>query len=646
MPDNAQSGTPQGAVFLSYASQDAEAARRICEALRQAGVEVWFDQSELRGGDAWDRNIRRQIRECALFVPVISAATQSRAEGYFRLEWKLAVDRSHLLADDHPFLFPVAIGDITEATARVPDKFRDVQWTRLKLDETPSEMAGRVARLLGGSAPEPRRPGSRSPVERAAPARAWRPPAWLMWAGAVLAGLIAIIEFRPRRSPEEIARLVSMAQSIAEKADSNASTGPSAAATPQSDARQLVQRAHDLFETLDANRNDFALASDLLKRAMDEDGDDAEVWAAQSQLNIWYVMRGFEVTDERKEAARAAAERALRLDSRSFEARLAHALMGGDDVAWLRESEPARRELHGERPNDKRVLRALANAVDRQGRVDEAAALLDESAALPGGDPLALYNKSLNLLWVGRIAEAERALRASLAQGPFSGSTLMSAWYAMALHADLDRARSILAQLPLAALQEDRGCIFAYTIYECQRDQDAALACLRAVPRDWINDNWYRGPKGLLTGEAMKLAGRPEAAAVEWRAALSLVEGRLAADGNNPYLLYNRAHLLADLGEQDAAERQLSAALQLSGVDAAGKTLMSFPGITVCALVGRRTEAIRQIILRLDQPNHAINFTAAMLRLDPRWDLLRAEPAFAQLLAAEDALEKGPKWRN
>ena len=43
------------AVFLSYASQDAEAARRICDALRAAGIEVWFDQSELRGGDGWDR---------------------------------------------------------------------------------------------------------------------------------------------------------------------------------------------------------------------------------------------------------------------------------------------------------------------------------------------------------------------------------------------------------------------------------------------------------------------------------------------------------------------------------------------------------------------------------------------------------------
>lgn len=57
------------AVFISYASQDAQAAQRICEALRAAGIEVWFDLSELRGGEAWDHSIRRQIKSCALFVP-------------------------------------------------------------------------------------------------------------------------------------------------------------------------------------------------------------------------------------------------------------------------------------------------------------------------------------------------------------------------------------------------------------------------------------------------------------------------------------------------------------------------------------------------------------------------------------------------
>ena len=42
---NVERSAPHGAVFLSYASQDAEAARRICDVLRAAGVEVWFDPS-------------------------------------------------------------------------------------------------------------------------------------------------------------------------------------------------------------------------------------------------------------------------------------------------------------------------------------------------------------------------------------------------------------------------------------------------------------------------------------------------------------------------------------------------------------------------------------------------------------------------
>ena len=79
------------AVFLSYASQDAEAARRICESLRSGGVEVWFDaDGGLEHGDEWDAKIRRQIKECVLFIPVISANTQARHEGYFRIEWELA----------------------------------------------------------------------------------------------------------------------------------------------------------------------------------------------------------------------------------------------------------------------------------------------------------------------------------------------------------------------------------------------------------------------------------------------------------------------------------------------------------------------------------------------------------------------------
>jgi hypothetical protein len=97
MPDATPSAGSR-AIFLSYSREDAEAARRVADALRAFGVEVWFDQNELRGGDAWDAKIKRQIRECSLFVPIISKHTQSRFEGYFRREWKLGVERTHDMA--------------------------------------------------------------------------------------------------------------------------------------------------------------------------------------------------------------------------------------------------------------------------------------------------------------------------------------------------------------------------------------------------------------------------------------------------------------------------------------------------------------------------------------------------------------------
>jgi len=146
--DGASVTDPAKAVFLSYASQDAQAAQKICEALRAAGIPVFFDRSELRGGDAWDQKIRHQIHDCALFMPVVSQHTQERLEGYFRLEWKLAVDRSHLMATERPFLVPVVVDGTRDQEAFVPDAFRALQWTRLPGGDTPPAFAERIKRLL------------------------------------------------------------------------------------------------------------------------------------------------------------------------------------------------------------------------------------------------------------------------------------------------------------------------------------------------------------------------------------------------------------------------------------------------------------------------------------------------------------------
>lgn len=192
---------PSHAVFLSYASQDAQAAQRICDALRAAGIEVWFDQSELRGGDAWDQSIRRQIKNCALFVAIISKNTHDRDEGYFRLEWKLAVDRCHLMAADRTFLLPVVIDATRDDDERVPERFLDIQWTRLPGGETPPAFVERIRRLLAPAVPHAwasRHEETHSLSAATAPAKALGSASWSkrglpITAAVVILGAVAYL---------------------------------------------------------------------------------------------------------------------------------------------------------------------------------------------------------------------------------------------------------------------------------------------------------------------------------------------------------------------------------------------------------------------------------------------------------------------
>lgn len=199
MPEDT-STTGSRAVFLSYSREDTEAARRIADALRAFGMEVWFDQNELRGGDSWDAKIKKQIRECSLFLPIISTHTQSRVEGYFRREWKLGVERTHDMAGGVAFITPVVIDDTLESAALVPDEFMRYQWTRLPHGVPSPEFVGQVKRILeapkqAAAAVPIRAPAAQAAAPAATPTQSKAPlPGWV-WgaAGAVVVGIGAAL---------------------------------------------------------------------------------------------------------------------------------------------------------------------------------------------------------------------------------------------------------------------------------------------------------------------------------------------------------------------------------------------------------------------------------------------------------------------
>jgi tetratricopeptide (TPR) repeat protein len=612
MPDSPL--TPKGAVFLSYASQDAEAARRICEALRGAGVEVWFDQSELRGGDAWDQSIRKQIKQCALFMPVISAHTQERAEGYFRLEWHLAEQRSQLIAKGRPFIVPVNVDGTNDHGALVPDAFLAVQWSKLPGGETPPAFCERVKKLLAGPPSETGHPApalaGHSLPRRAKASRTWVLPAL---AGAIVCSVLAV--WQPWRSAEKPPQ------------------APQAAPSP-SEAQQLVARAWDQLNKVELGPGELEIADGFCRHATELEPANADAWAAWSQVDSWYIYHNFDTSKGRQDAARSCAARALELAPGSYEARLAQACYlvrgatagtgKGEVSTFAPEANKLLRQLLGENPGEPRALFALAilqrNLGDRVGA--------DASFMRLANNPrfsAAAWNE---LAWmdyrVGSFSSIGKPLARSIAIQPFWGNLGLKVFVSLDWIGDPASARAAMDEIPATVMQSDFGASIAFFVFTYQRKPDDWLKFSKGIRRDWIQSNNGTGPLAAYNGFAQKMAGRNEAARIEWQTALKLVEHGLADQPTEAGFLRLKGELLTDLGDFAEAEKALNQAEELSGKRTKRLDLN-------LRIAEGQLDAAMDI---LDSQHYV---TAANLRLDPDYDSLRNLPRFKSLLAQAEA---------
>lgn len=132
-------GSAAGCVFISYAAQDRPAAIRLRDALTSAGIDVWMDDQRLDAGAAYDRVIEDAIKQCVLFIPVVSRNTEARDEGYFRREWRLADERTHRLSSRRRFIVPITIDGVSASASETPPSFRQLTWGKAPGGE-PSEV--------------------------------------------------------------------------------------------------------------------------------------------------------------------------------------------------------------------------------------------------------------------------------------------------------------------------------------------------------------------------------------------------------------------------------------------------------------------------------------------------------------------------
>src|SRR5262245_22290362 len=114
-------GMEDGAVFLSYASEDLSQVQRIKDDLERAGVDVWFDKADLNAGDEYELKIKRNIERCSLFVPVISRNCLTPRRRFFRIEWNHAQSVALQVPPSMQFILPVVLDDTSPKEPFLPE---------------------------------------------------------------------------------------------------------------------------------------------------------------------------------------------------------------------------------------------------------------------------------------------------------------------------------------------------------------------------------------------------------------------------------------------------------------------------------------------------------------------------------------------
>ena len=113
-------------VFISYAREDTEAARRLYDDLKNAGLTPWLDKESLVAGQNWKIAINKAIKKSRYFIPIFSSISVAK-RGYVQKEFRYALDVIDEFPESQIFVIPVRLDDCD-----IPyEKLKDIEYVDL-----------------------------------------------------------------------------------------------------------------------------------------------------------------------------------------------------------------------------------------------------------------------------------------------------------------------------------------------------------------------------------------------------------------------------------------------------------------------------------------------------------------------------------
>jgi len=113
-------------VFISYARQDADAARKINEDLKRRGVDTWFDEESLLPGQNWRTAIKKAIKDSRFFLALLSSNSVTK-KGFVNKELREALELLDEFPESAIFIIPVRLNNCTPSH----EKLLDLNWVDL-----------------------------------------------------------------------------------------------------------------------------------------------------------------------------------------------------------------------------------------------------------------------------------------------------------------------------------------------------------------------------------------------------------------------------------------------------------------------------------------------------------------------------------
>jgi TolB-like protein/Flp pilus assembly protein TadD len=413
--------------------------------------------------------------------------------------------------------------------------------------------------------------------------------------------------------------------------------------TENSQAYLAFVQAHDLCTRPDKFRTNIEKAEQLFEQATRLDPDFAEAFAGLAWVHDW-IYRD-DPTPARKEKARAAANMAIRLQPELPEAHLAlgfyHYYCERNYQAALNEFAIAKRRL----PNSAEVYLAIGAIERRQGKWAESTANLEKAASLSPKDAWILKNLSDNYRANKNFETADKTLDRAIEAAPQSfGAHAVKGELAIEWRGDFSVMEKELARVPPGADPEGYVTVSRWYLLTMQRKFPEALAVVKQMTE--LHEKAATEPRAFREGIVYTYLNDKQKARSAFEEARLIAERSLRESPDSATRHVLLGQILAGLGQKEAAiaEGKRAAELLPEAEDA-----LSGPKITLgLAIIYARTGEVDQALQLLD---HLLTVpagvTVPLLKLDPVWDPLRADPRFQALIskaveaqAALDAVHK------